>query len=546
MLLILLYSIILILLVVFSLCMKGTFMKVKIIAVKLILPILTLLNTLFYWSIKPIWFHINKTLGSFFGVYQFWAQFIWVLLLLTCLYLVLIIIKGKKLVVHSIIIGTLNLVFTALNIYLYIQIGSDTSMILGSIIPILPMLIIISLVLLSIIAFPMLKPFKKLYVRLIAVVIAITVILLLFLNIGTFTITSDPLIQYADNDTVAVTWTTNKKSTGWVEYGPNNNELTTVNSSNHGLIDGYTTYHKILIDIPETGKFIFRVGNQEVKNYYQCNVEYGKHIYSDFIRYKDNRKNTDTSFYILSDVHERTDIYEKYLSGNDYDFVVLNGDIICSADTEKIIVNKFLSPFSHAIDNSKPYYFVRGNHETRGALSREIPNYVSLPNDRYFYTFTNGCIFAIVLDTGEDKLDDHEEYSGLADFAHYKKEQTQWLDKVKQSESYKNAKYKIAFTHIPLNTYHNDDRYPSFSETESDWVKLLNSIGIDILFSGHTHDSQVIEPVSTYHNFPIIIGGGYKEAKSGYEALKVIVMNDLLSVEFVDEDGNILDQYEID
>lgn len=521
-------------------------MKVKNITVKLILSILTLLNTLFYWSIKSIWFFINKTLGSFLGIDQFWAQFIWVLLLLTCLYLIIILIKSKKLLMHGIIIGTLNLFFAALNFYLYTQIGSDTSMILGNIIPTLPMLIIIGLVVLSIIVFPRLKPFKKFYVKLIAVVIAITVILLLFMNIGTIKITSDPLIQYVDNDTLSVTWTTNKRSTGWVEYGPNNNELTTVNSSKHGIVDGYTTYHKILIDIPTTGEFIFRAGSQEVKNYYQCNVEYGKHIYSDFIKYKDSRKNADTSFYILSDVHERTDIYKKYLSNNDYDFVVLNGDVICSADTERIIVNKFLSPFSRALDNSKPYYFVRGNHETRGALCREIPNYISLPNDRYYYTFTNGLIFAIVLDTAEDKLDDHEEYSGLADFERYKREQTEWLEKVKQSEAYKNAKYKIAFSHIPLNTYYNDDEYPSFSEIESDWVELLNSIGIDVLFSGHTHDSQVIEPVNTSHNFPIIIGGGYKEAQSGYEALKVTIKNGLLSVEFVDENGNVLDQYEID
>lgn len=521
-------------------------MKIKNIVVKSILAILTFLNTLFFWSIKPIWFFINKTLGSFLSIDQFWANFIWIVLLLTCLYLVIIILKAKKLLVHGIIIGILNLLFTGLNFYLYTQIGSDTSMISGNIIPILPMLIIVGLAVLSIMVFPILKPFKKLYVRLIITVISIALILLLFINIGTIKITSDPLIQYVDNDTIAVTWTTNKRSIGWVEYGPNNNELTTVNSSKHGIVDGYTTHHKILINIPVAGEFIFRVGNQEVKGYYQCNVEYGKYVYSDFIEYKDNRKNTESSFYILSDTHERTDIYKKYLSNNDYDFVVLNGDIICSTDTERIVVDKFLAPFSDALDNSKPYYFVRGNHETRGAFARELPNYISLPDDRYYYTFTHSSIFAIVLDTAEDKLDNHEEYSGLADFESYKREQTEWLEKVKQSEAYSNAKYKIAFSHIPLNTYYNDDDYPSFAEIESDWVELLNSIDIDVLFSGHTHDSEIVKPINTPHDFPIVIGGGYKEANSGYEALKVIVKNNEMSIEFVDEDGNVLDQYEID
>lgn len=520
-------------------------MKIKNIVVKSILAILTFLNTLFFWSIKPIWFFINKTLGTFLGIDQFWSNFIWILLLLTCLYLVIIILNAKKLLVHSIIIGILNLLFTGLNFYLYTQIGSDASMISGNILPVLPMLIIIGIAVLSIMVFPILKPFKKLHVRLIITVIAIAAILPLFLNIGTIKITSDPIIQYVDNDTISITWTTNKRSTGWVECGPNEKDLSTVTTSKHGIIDGYTTYHKVLIDIPEKEKLVFRVGSQKVKGYYQCNVEYGEYVYSNFIEYKDMRQNTDTSFYILSDIHERTDVYEKYLSENDYDFVVLNGDVICSADTERIIVDKFLAPLSHAIDNSKPYYFVRGNHETRGAFTRELPNYISLPDNKYYYTFTHGSIFAIVLDTAEDKLDNHEEYSGLADFESYKREQTEWLEKVKQSKAYKNAKHKIAFSHIPLNTYYNDENYPSFAKIESDWVELLNSIEIDVLFSGHTHDSEIVKPINTLHDFPIIIGGGYKESNSGYEALKVSVANNEMRIQFVDEDGNVLDEYQI-
>lgn len=50
---------------------------------------------------------------------------------------------------------------------------------------------------------------------------------------------------------------------------------------------------------------------------------------------------------------------------------------------------------------------------------RDLPDYISLPQDNFYYTFRAGPIFAVVLDSAEDKPDSHEEYAGLADFEKY-------------------------------------------------------------------------------------------------------------------------------
>jgi len=417
------------------------------------------------------------------------------------------------------------LLFIGLNAYLIYMLGSDKHMVIRNILQLVHGFAIVILLLLLIQTKYKFNAFVK-------AILALAICMTIFvpkLNLQPIRITSGPNFSYVEDELV-VMWTTNVKSTGFVEIGDEDN-LQRIVSSENGIVDGNSTHFKVVLSDIEDGDII-RVGSQKIRAYYQNQVVYGKTTYSDFIDYNDTRDNATTSFYVLSDIHGRLDIFDGYLSGSDYDFAIFNGDVISSIDKEELIVSEFLEPITS--DEFKPFYFIRGNHETRGAQARLLDDYLALENDRYYYTFTYGRVFFIVLDTGEDKADDHIEYGGLADYESYRYEQTLWLESLVEAKEYEDYEYIIALSHIPLLE---DEAF----EYKAEWMGLLSEMSVDVLISGHKHKSAIIETES----IPIVVGGGYVTANSGYEGIKVSV-GETLTIDVIDEDGEIQKSLNID
>jgi predicted phosphodiesterase len=364
-------------------------------------------------------------------------------------------------------------------------------------------------------------------------------------DLGPVTITSGPCIQLVDNSSIAVVWTTNKKSTGYVEYGTDENNLEKLYSSKDGVIDANTTVHRIIIPLEGRKNLVYRVGSTRIINYFQNSVDYGNTAVSTLKKFTDYRSSDSIAFYVLSDIHENTGIYKDFLSGGDYDFVVLDGDAVNSLDSPDTALNNILKPISEYTDGSKPFYLVRGNHETRGSYLRNLPDYLALPGDSFYYSFSFGPVYAAVLDSGEDKLDSHEEYAGLADFRTYRDNETKWLESLKESEGYKNALYRIAFIHIPLNEYDGNGDAAYLGDYQQKWRSLLNDMKFDALFSGHTHSPEVIGADGARFGFSTFIGGGEYGKKEGYAAVRVEVSKDGMKIYYIGRDGSILNQYEI-
>lgn len=508
-------------------------------------------NTEVYWSMRSIWFFINKTLGSLFGIDRFWSLCIWVLLLAFTTYTIALLMicvkksrdkRSKK--INLILPVILGIVFTRFNLYIYNMLGPDKHIVARNLMISLPKLLMVGLILFFILFFPRIKMSKNPKIRYLMAGLFLVIAVMYIFNFGKVKITSGPYFQYIDDNNYAVMWTTNKESTGWVEYGHNEEQLTKKTSSDLGLVDANSTVHKVILPVTQTDT-LFRVGSTKIKGHYQTNMGYGNTVYSDFIKYEDNKNQEDLTFYVLSDIHERKEIYKKFLAKDNYDFLVLNGDVLSSVDSDNIIINEMLKPLTLYTDGFKPFYFVRGNHEPRGAAARELPNYLALPNGSYYYTFSYGTVFAVVLDSGEDKLDDHEEYGGLSDFEEYRRVETEWLKEVVQSEDYKSAKYKIAFTHIPLNSYGTLEDNSPLKTCEKEWIELLNSMEIDAVFSGHTHISELIEAEGDLYQFPMFIGGGNTGDGESYVGIKVEVKGDQMKALFVNEEGEVMREYEI-
>lgn len=517
--------------------------------------LLSFMDAAVYLSMRPIWFFVNKTLVGATSANLPWTYMFLILFSASFLYSLILFIKyfkeqmgkSKRTKRMNIILPVILIpLFTAIDMYLYNELGSSRNMVLTNLTAALPGLLAILAVVFLIIFYPDLKICHSRGFRYITASVLVVAILLYLSNFGGVIITSGPVIQLIDDTNLSVVWTTNKNSTAYVEYGPDEKNLKREVAVQHGIVDANTNVHKVILPINTQREFIYRVGSTKIHNYYQNSVEYGNTVVSGFKKFSDYRSKDKIIFYILNDIHENESLYKKFLSKDDYDFLVLNGDLVNSFDSRKVIEDKILRPISAYTDGTKPFYFVRGNHETRGAALRDLPDYISLPQDDFYYTFNAGSLFAVVLDSAEDKLDSHEEYSGLADFEKYLGTETAWLQTLSQSEEYKTAKYKIAFVHIPLNDFDELEDPSYLKVTQQKWRELLSSMKIDAVFSGHAHSSQVIEPDGAKLLPRTFIGGGDSQIEKSFAAIKVEVTKESMKVNYISTAGEIINKYEVE
>jgi len=55
---------------------------------------------------------------------------------------------------------------------------------------------------------------------------------------------------------------------------------------------------------------------------------------------------------------------------------VFNGDVLNDPQTERELTDHLLVPMAWFASRSIPCFFLRGNHETRGAFARRLKDYV--------------------------------------------------------------------------------------------------------------------------------------------------------------------------
>jgi predicted phosphohydrolase len=173
-------------------------------------------------------------------------------------------------------------------------------------------------------------------------------------------------------------------------------------------------------------------------------------------------------------------------------------------------------------------YYTRGNHETRGAFAPSFHDYFSTKEEKLYYTFRQGPICFVVLDSGEDKPDTDIEYYGITDYDGYRTEQAEWLKKVVASDAYRTAPYKVIITHIPpIDDWHGD------WEVEKKFMPILREAKPDIMLCGHLHKYVRREPDSKT-SFPIIVNSNNTVVKASADSKQ-------LTLQIIDEAGKTVD-----
>ncbi|HRZ37249.1 MAG TPA: metallophosphoesterase [Candidatus Paceibacterota bacterium] len=81
---------------------------------------------------------------------------------------------------------------------------------------------------------------------------------------------------------------------------------------------------------------------------------------------------------VFNDVHNRVPLYPLLTgrAGSSIDFAVFNGDVLNDPQTERELTDHLLVPMAWFASRSIPCFFLRGNHETRGAFARRLKDYV--------------------------------------------------------------------------------------------------------------------------------------------------------------------------
>lgn len=227
------------------------------------------------------------------------------------------------------------------------------------------------------------------------------------------------------------------------------------------------------------------------------------------------KKTEDIKIYHLADVHGWADyaVWASEYFNEQYDLLILNGDISSTSNTfeDMILCYKIASDITKG---ELPCIISRGNHDLRGYGAENLTNYMPTDNGNSYYTFKVGCIWGILVDTGEDKDDLSEEYGGTVCCHEFRLEQEEMIKKVIENASseYENdaVKYKLVISHIPF-TFKREGKLDIERELYSNWANLLkDNVKPNLMLSGHTHDFCISEEGSKFddlgHPCTVVVG----------------------------------------
>ena len=259
----------------------------------------------------------------------------------------------------------------------------------------------------------------------------------------------------------------------------------------------------------------------------------------------------DLNIYLISDTHNLVDepIRCGEYFGDKLDLLVLNGDIPNHSGDIKYFDSIY--EIAGAITRGQcPVIFARGNHDARGIHAEEFVHYTPNANGKTYYTFRLGSIWGLVLDCGEDKLDDNEEYGGTVCFHNFRLAETKFLKQVAVSEQYKaeGIKHRLVICHIPFTHRPAQQLFDIEDDIYCEWASILrDSIKPTLMLCGHLHAPQ-ISPVggrldARGQACPLIAAGKpekSKDAPAAYQGCAITLGDNQARVIFNHSSGSIL------
>ncbi|MCM1300439.1 MAG: metallophosphoesterase [Alistipes senegalensis] len=363
-------------------------------------------------------------------------------------------------------------------------------------------------------------------------------------------IETKPYLQAVTETGFTVVWVSDTDAVAWVEVAPDDGsdfyatERPRYYHSEHGK-RAIGRLHRVPVTGLESGtRYRYRIFTQGIlENGGNKGVIRGRVASSRVYKHEPYYATTldsdkeEISFVVVNDIHGKDSLLRRLLGDvteRNTDFVVMNGDMTSMIESEEQLLDGYLRSASELFAGNVPFYFVRGNHENRGAFSYRALEYFPTPTGRFYYTFRHGPAFFVVLDCGEDKPDNDIEYSGLADFDRYREVEADWLKEVVASDEFRRAPLRIVLIHIP--PLHYD--WHGGREIQRLFMLLLQGAGVDLMLCGHLHESFYTPAGEDRYDFPVLIN-------SNRESVRVVLKDRTIEAEIKDAAGKTVVRHAI-
>ena len=349
---------------------------------------------------------------------------------------------------------------------------------------------------------------------------------------------------------MTVVWTSTDRCMGWVEVAPDDGtsfyaeERPRYDEDFMGRHVVSAVHHVRITGLKPGTSYRYRIYQQGVDDsghnpvpsgYISASNVYSQKPYA--IRTMDAKK-ADCTFTVVNDIHGRDSMMlalTKGLKEQKPDFVVFNGDMVSFMGSTEDIETGFMTRATETFATDIPLVYVRGNHETRGPGFSEYLNLFPTPTNTPYFTFRQGPVAFVVLDSGEDKPDSDIEYGGTAAYDAYREKMAEWLKEAVKSEEFRSAPVKIALLHIPF-----DKGVGWYGNNELKRLLLptLNEAGIDVMLCGHTHRYSFRDVGSVDNNFPILVN-------SNNDKVNVRATKSQIDMEVVNATGKVLHRHTV-
>lgn len=184
------------------------------------------------------------------------------------------------------------------------------------------------------------------------------------------------------------------------------------------------------------------------------------------------------------------------------DFLIWNGDTCSSTwESKDGFVPTLLNPGGTHFTRERPAFLVPGNHDLRGPWGFRFPEFSFQGPGRFHHAFRAGPAAILLLNTGEDKDDDHPTFHGRVACESERRRQAEWLHEVIHRPGIADAPYRIVVCHLPLRWDQSEPArdYDRHSERSLKlWRAPLLEWGVQLVVSGHTHSSRWFPPDNNY------------------------------------------------
>lgn len=249
--------------------------------------------------------------------------------------------------------------------------------------------------------------------------------------------------------------------------------------------------------------------------------------------------------YHIADAHNWSEgpIMAAQTFGN-MDFLILNGDIPehnGSVDKCRTIYELI----SEITKGEIPTVFARGNHDLRGLFAEKFWECTPTDNGKTYYTFRLGSIWGMILDCGEDKVDEHPEYGGTICCHDFRIKETNFIKDVifRANEEYlaEGITHRVVICHCPF-TFRQNPPFDIEEDIYREWTRLLREhVHPDVIVNGHMHYLEIIAPGDEHDHrnqpCPVVIGSEKQEQE--YFAGSGFVFDEAgIKVYFTDNHGD--------